>query len=65
MVGHGFDLDDVALTFGADLADDLLEPSVHGSFDDGSPVLSAPHDVIDTPVDDVVVGSDFSHTGTI
>ena len=55
MVGHDFQLDDVASSFGGDLSDDLLETVGHIDLDNGAAIFGAPHDVIGAAVDDVVV----------
>ena len=65
MVGHRLQFDDVALSFGGDLPDDLLETVGHVALDDGTAVFGAPDNVVGAPVDDIVVRSDFNHIDTI
>ncbi len=65
VIGHVFQLDDLALSFGGDLSYDLLKAVGHVVGDDGSAVFRAPDNVVGTSVDDVVVRSDFNHIDTI
>lgn len=65
MVGHGFEFDDVAVAFGANIGDELLKSGVNVSSEDWSPIFRTPDDVKRAAVDDIVVGPDFNHVDTI
>jgi hypothetical protein len=43
MIGHGFQLNEFGLPFGADFSNDLFQTPVDRTSDDWPPILRAPH----------------------